>query len=458
MARKNYRSGRIGEEIRKIISDLLLKGLIKDSRLSGIVSISSVKASSDGTFATVYFTILGSNPLSEPTDIEKSEAIEAFEKARGFIRHEIGSRLELRYAPELRFMYDDVEEYGRHIEKLIGELDLPELEKPSNTMTEIIRALTEANTIRIFPHENPDGDTFGASVALCLALRGIGKDAWVVINEKIPDNIAFIENGCSLRVNDWLKGEGDPGLFDDGFDLAILMDVGEASRLGGRDVIFELGNTTMCIDHHVSSKAIYDYNLIDTSAAATAEILYDLIKEMDVEISIEIAEAIYTGIITDTGRFQFSNTTSRVLHIAAELLDHGVSPNRVSTEVYHSLRLQKLYLENEVMNTTVAVKGGKGLVAYLTKAMLDETGAMEEETEGLAEKLRGFRGVEVSVFLRETDDGKIRGSMRSKSYYDVASLAQKFGGGGHVRAAGFSSPGTTEQIREEIVKILNETL
>jgi phosphoesterase RecJ-like protein len=214
----------------------------------------------------------------------------------------------------------------------------------------------------------------------------------------------------------------------------------------------------MCIDHHVSSKALYDYNLIDVKAAAVAEVAYDLLEAFGTDIGERIAEAIYVGLVTDTGRFQFANTTPRSHQIAAELLEFGVQPNKVSTEIYHSMRLEKLYLENSVMSTTIPVKGGKALIAHLTQTMLEESGAMEEETEGLAEKLRSFRGVEVSVFLRETEDGRTKASMRSKDIYDVSALAQRFGGGGHVRAAGFTSAEPIDQVEQQIFQILNDTL
>jgi phosphoesterase RecJ-like protein len=463
MARKNFRGGRVGEEIRRIISDLLLREL-KDPRFGGMVSITSVKASDDGTFATVYYTMLGSGADAEPEETEKMDVEAAFEKAKGLIRHEIGTRLGIRHTPELRFRYDETEEYGRHIERIISSLDLPPAEKPVNTLSELADALAEADSVLIFPHENMDGDTLGSSVAICLALRSLGKTSYVVINEKIPDNIAFIENGCTLRVQ--TSGQAEAGadidrdaseLLDD-FDLALLIDVGETSRLDGRDEIFKNGRKSVCIDHHVSSKPIYDYNLIDTLAAATAEIVYDLLDELAAEIDVHIAEAIYVGLVTDTGRFQFANTTPRSHNIAAELLELGVIPNKVSTEIYHSMRLEKLYLENAVMNTTVSIKGGRALMAHLTRAMLKESGALEEETEGLAEKLRSFRGVEVSVFLRETEDGRTKASMRSKDDYDVAALAQRFGGGGHIRAAGFTSAEPLKQIEAQIEKILSETL
>jgi phosphoesterase RecJ-like protein len=431
---------------------MLLRELT-DPGFRGLVSVSAVKASDDGSFATVYVTMLGagSGAVAEATDEEKKGALAAFEKAKGLIRHEIGHRLGLRHTPDLRFKFDTSEEYGRHIEKIIEELGVPKTpaEKPMNTIHEIADALNEAETVRIFPHENMDGDTFGSAVALCLALRERGRDCSVIINEKIPDNIAFIEYGCARFVTD---------VPQEGYDLAVLMDVGETSRISGREELFANARATMCIDHHVSSRPIYDYNSIDTSASATAEIIYDALRAMDAPVDVRAATALYVGIITDTGRFQYSNTTPRALRIAAELLELGVKPNEVSTEVYQNVRPEKLMLENAVLSTMELVADGKGVVAYMTWKMLGDSGAMEEETEGIAEKLRGLRGVEVSVFVRETEDGRTKGSMRSKRYYDIAELASRFGGGGHVRAAGFTSEKPLMEVVEEVKSALWKTL
>jgi phosphoesterase RecJ-like protein len=144
--------------------------------------------------------------------------------------------------------------------------------------------------------------------------------------------------------------------------------------------------------------------------------------------------------------------------VAAELIDSGVKPSEVSVEVYQNIRIEKLLLENAVMSTMETVANGKGAVAFMTKKMLDDTGAIEEETEGIAEKLRGIRGVEVSVFVRETADGRTKGSMRSKHYFDIAEFASRFGGGGHARAAGFASEKPLEEVIEEVKKALEETL
>jgi phosphoesterase RecJ-like protein len=460
MARRthSHRGGRIGEEIKRIISDLLLREL-KDPRFVGLVSVSAVKASDDGSFATVYVTMLGSGSgvSSEATEDEKQGVLAAFEKARGFIRHEIGQRLGIRHAPDLKFVFDTSEEYGRHIEKIIGELGIEHVpeEKPVNSVREIADALDAAETIRIFPHENMDGDTLGSAVALCLALRARGKDCAVVISEKIPDNIAFIEYGCTVDSRQPAP-EGDA--LSEGYDLAILMDVGETERIPGRDDLFALADETMCFDHHVSSRMIYDYNYVDVAAAATGELVYEVLHAMEAVPDVRAATALYVGIVTDTGRFQYTNTTPHTHRVTAELLDIGVQPNEVSTEVYQNIRMEKILLETAVISTMETVADGRGVVAYMTNGMLAETGAIEEETEGIAEKLRGIRGVEVSVFVRETEDGRTKGSLRSKREYDVAELAARFGGGGHVRAAGFTSKDPLADVTEQVKRILAETL
>jgi phosphoesterase RecJ-like protein len=467
MRKNNFRGGRIGEEIKRLISDMLLREL-KDPGFSGFVSVSAVKASGDGSFATVYVTMLGSGSGadSEATDEEKQSVLDAFERSKGLIRHEIGHKLGLRYAPDLRFVFDTSEEYGRRIEKILGELGIePEpAVKPMNTLADIAGALKDSETVRIFPHENMDGDTLGASVALCLALRSQGIDCAVVISEKIPDNISFIEYGCCIDASDsgeLAENSADGGGLDpvySEYDMAVLIDVGEVSRLPGREALFSNGAETLCIDHHVSSKAIYDYNYIDTSASAAGEVVYDLAKELGVEPDNDIATAVYVCIVTDTGRFQYSNTTSKTHMVAAELLERGVEPNAVSTEIYQNVRMEKLLLENAVMSTMETIADGKCVLAYISHEALAQTGAIDEEYEGISEKLRGIRGVEVAVFLRETTDGRTKGSLRSKKYYDVAALAKEFDGGGHVRAAGFTTDKPLADVSAEIRGIIGESL
>jgi phosphoesterase RecJ-like protein len=258
-----------------------------------------------------------------------------------------------------------------------------------------------------------------------------------------------LDNGCSKRASDE----------DADADIALLVDGGETERIGAyRASLFKGASKSMCIDHHASSKALFDYNYIDADAVAVGEIIYDFMRENEIAITQPIAEAIYTAIVTDTGRFGYANTTPRTHLIAANLLELGVRPDRVSNEVYQNMRLEKMRLEAAVLGTLKSVAGGKGVIATLTRDMMGLAGALDEETEGIAEILRSIRGVEISVFLRENEEGRVKASMRAKSYYDVSRLAQRFGGGGHVRAAGFTANKPIGEVLSEIADILERTL
>ena len=150
----------------------------------------------------------------------------------------------------------------------------------------------------------------------------------------------------------------------------------------------------------------------------------------------DIAESLYAAITTDTGNFQYSNTTVETHLIAAELCALGINPGDISIEIYENARIEKLLLEAAALRTMTTLSGGKGVIAYVTREMLEETGARSDETEGIVQKLRSIAGVEVAALMKETDDGRIKVSMRSKKYVDVAEIAAGFSGGGHVRAAG----------------------
>jgi phosphoesterase RecJ-like protein len=444
--RKSYRGSRIGEEIKKIISELLRRDL-KDPRFDRIMSISGVEASVDGSFATVYITMVTGGEDAEVLEREKSDVLAAFERAKGKIRGEIGAKLKLRRAPELRFMFDTTEEYAEKMEKIMNELGLGSAKKSTNnTLPAVAGVLKEAKLIHLFPHERPDGDTIGASVGLCLILREMDKEAHVILDEKLPDNLAFIGNGVIIGPENLPKA-----------DVSVLLDVSERTRIGNRRDAFENADITVGIDHHVTAEFTCDYNLVDPEAAAAAELVFDIAEFWDV-ITPEAAEALYVGILTDTGRFQYSMTTARTHEIAATLIENGANPNKAFIEIYESDRLEKIQLSVEVCKTVKSVKEGKGLIAILSRDMLEKTGAMDEESEGIPEYLRGIRGVEVAVVLKEQSDGSVKAALRSKSYFNVAELASKYGGGGHVRSAGFKTNLSLEEIRQEISDDLESNL
>ena len=318
-----------------------------------------------------------------------------------------------------------------------------------DSLSKIGNVLKEAESILIFPHGSADGDALGSSVALCLGLRSIGKTSYVMIDEDNAENIRFIENDCCCRDLDIIAAP----------DVNICIDNGELSRIYSRQELFGKGKTTILIDHHKSSVPFLKYNYIDIKASSSAEIVYDLLLLMGIEISKEMAEAIYVGIVTDTGRFQYSNTTGRTHEIVSELMDHNIDQNKISVEIYQSISHEKLILEASILSTLRLECDGKVAIAYMTKKMLENSGASDEDTEGVVEVLRNLRGVEVSVLVKESDKDGIKVSLRSKYHFDVAVVAQEFGGGGHKKAAGFSSSKSSiETIIPEIINAIKEKI
>jgi phosphoesterase RecJ-like protein len=440
--RKNFRDGRVGGEIQKVISELL-RNELKDKRLSAMISITDVKATKDASFATVYFTVLGERVDHDAYEEEKKDVLEALNGAKGLIRGRICQELQLRHAPDLAFRVDESLEYGRHIESVIRDIH----DKETMSFEKIADVLDEQETILLFPHKSPDGDALGSSCGLAFVLRELDKHVHVIVDESVPVALQFLDNGLILKSSDVSRH------FQDGYDLAILIDNAEPTRLpDGAKELFSKASKTMCIDHHITSTPAYDYNLIDSTRAATAEIIYDILAEYVEEIPEKAAEAVYAGIVTDTGRFSYANTTPRTMEIACELLKLGVSPSDVSKRIYQSNSPAKLKIEGLVFDTIEYLYSNMCAIAYMTQDMMRSVGAIDEDTEGISEALRSVRGVELAIFLRETEEGKVKISMRSQDFFDASQLASHFGGGGHKRAAGF----ITSKPLEEIIALLKE--
>ncbi|MBR0596757.1 DHH family phosphoesterase [Sinanaerobacter chloroacetimidivorans] len=310
----------------------------------------------------------------------------------------------------------------------------------NNTLKEIAVKLMDAKTVLLYPHILMDGDTLGSSVALCRALRKAGKTSYILIEDGIPAYLSFLDQGYCTNNENMIE---DP-------DISISVDCSDIDRFTERKEKFLEGKLRICVDHHTTNNYFADLNYIDEHASATGEIVYDLINEMEVEIDVEIAEALYTAITTDTGNFQYTNTTKKTHLITAELFDIGIDLEKVSVELYQNIRHEKLKITKEVLNTIEMIGGGKADIAYVTQEMLAKTGASMDETEGIIETLRNISGVEIAAFLKENDGNHIKVGLRSKTYADVSSIAQSFGGGGHIKAAGCTLYTTLEDAKRQI--------
>ena len=271
-----------------------------------------------------------------------------------------------------------------------------------------------------------DGDALGSCAALCAALRAMEKECYILIEDEIPANLAFLDRGFCTSDRDVIE---EP-------DLSVCIDCGDTTRFEQRKEKFMKAPLTVCIDHHETTDFFCDYNYVDKNAAACGELIFYLLQAMHAPLDQKIGEALFAAINTDTGNFQYSNTTKQTHLIAASLYDAGIDSAAVSMELYENVRLEKLLIKNQVLNTMSLIEGGKGVIAYVTQDMLRETGARMDETEGIVQELRSIGSAEVAAFIKETEDEKIRVSLRSKRFVDVADIAARLGGGGHRRAAG----------------------
>ena len=312
-----------------------------------------------------------------------------------------------------------------------------------NTLKEIARAFIESENVLLYPHVHADGDALGSTAALCAALRTLGKNAYILIEDEIAEDLAFISGDYPVMIE---EGEDAASISERLFggspiDMCACVDCGDTSRFEKRKEIYVAGKVTACIDHHGTSKPFADYNYIDPAAAATAEIIYDLLREAEaltgkVLIDKKVGEAIYAGLSTDTGKFQYSNTTKKTHLIAADLLDMGIDFSTVAVNIYQNSSLSKIKLNSLAVDAMKIFADGKASITCVTRDMLEKAGADMNEAEGIVDTLRNIRGVEIAVFLKELDENVIKVSMRAKSYANVSEIAQRYGGGGHIKAAG----------------------
>ena len=323
--------------------------------------------------------------------------------------------------------------------------------KNNASLKDIGKILENAKSVMIFPHVNTDGDALGSAVALCIAMRKAGKTAWVLMEEEIPHYIDFLDSSCCTRNSECI---GEP-------DVCICVDCSEEKRLSGRAAAYRRGRTKLCIDHHATGEGFGDYYYIDSSEAATAQLIYKLFSEMNWDIGRSEAEHLYVGIVTDTGCFQYSNTTAETHRIAAKLFEAGIEHMDVMVRLYQNVSRRRVSVQNEILKTMEFFAGGRLAMAYVTNDMLERTEADIDDTEGTIDILRNIEGVELAAFLKEKD-GCIKVSLRAKSYGNVDSIAVKFGGGGHMKAAGCTIDAPLkkafEMLKNEMVKSLEENM
>ena len=307
------------------------------------------------------------------------------------------------------------------------------------TIDNIIEEIDKAKNIVILTHETPDGDAIGSSLALYAGLKQLGKDVDVIIPE-YSKTFDFLPNSSEI------KKEGR----NENYDLAIALDCGDIKRLNGFVNYFENANTRISIDHHSSNTMFADYNFVNPMAPAAAQILVVILEALGVIIDKEIGTCLLTGIITDTGGFKYKGVTAETFEFVAELLARGVNVSDVYKKVLQTVSKTRFSLMQIAMNRIEFLEDGKLTFTYITKEDEEKVGAGTNDHDGIVEMGRDIEGVEVSIFLRETDNGyKI--SLRSNEYVNVSDICLMFSGGGHIRAAGGNVNLPFEQAKEKII-------
>lgn len=308
------------------------------------------------------------------------------------------------------------------------------------TLDEIKNEIEKSNKIVIGTHEFPDGDAVGSCLAMMLALKSIGKEVDLII-PKYARTFNFLPGA------DEIKKEGK----NIRYDLGISLDCTDTKRLKGYSPYFENAKTTICIDHHGSNKMFADINYVDPVAPACAQILIVVLKKLGIEINKEIGTCILAGIITDTGGFKYDGVTTETFEFVAELLRKGVKVSDTYKRIMQTRTIGNYLLSKRAIERLEFIENGKITFTYITKQDEEEVNAEEGDHEGIVEIGRDVEGVEVSIFLREVEDGGLKASLRSNNYVNVSDVCMIFNGGGHIRAAGCTLYMTLEDAKEKII-------
>jgi phosphoesterase RecJ-like protein len=316
----------------------------------------------------------------------------------------------------------------------------------TSDVTAVADAIRSHDRFLIVTHENPDGDALGSILAMKLALDQLGKDSVMYLygDAPLPAEYSFMPLAELRRrlPDDWRER------------VLLALDCANESRIGPEPEPLQGAPLVVDIDHHHDNSRFGAVNLIVPNASSTGEVLRDVFGELGVEITPEIAEALYIALVTDTGRFQYSNTTAKALRLAAELVDAGADVHRIFRGVYETVQFAKLKLLARALERATIYDGGRVVVSYLLRNDFTDIGAAEAYSEGIIDFLRAVDGADMAALIREpprSDGPARRVSLRaSNDELDVSAIARKSGGGGHRQAAGFSSDASIEEITDFI--------
>lgn len=324
----------------------------------------------------------------------------------------------------------------------------------SDVYQNAITLIEQSRSVLITTHIRPDGDACGCVRALQETLAGLGKSVRLLFMSPLASWYgALFEQPAPIlgdETDDVAAGQLDDYCRD--IDLVIIVDTDSKVQLPHlSDWLATAGKKVLVIDHHITGDHLGDVELVDTTAAAAGEIVFDLLKLAGWPITERIAESIFIALSTDTGWFKFGNTDSRIFHTAAELIDAGAQPNKIYSLLYQSFTPARLYLMGRMLEHLQLHADGRIATQYILRRDFDETGATGADTENLIDECQRIESVQAAALFVELANGGFRCSLRSKGAVDVRKIAQKYGGGGHTLAAGVNLEGPLDNALQTII-------
>jgi phosphoesterase RecJ-like protein len=313
-------------------------------------------------------------------------------------------------------------------------------------LSQVVQLIEQKYRFMITSHIRPDGDGLGSGLALYWMLRSLGKDVDVVLRDRVPPSYTVLPGTDLVLVQDDVT---------EAYDAAFIIECSDVERPG----LPSLKNQFVVnIDHHSTTVPFGDINWIDPTAAAVGEMIYNLSKALGIEVTKEIAECIYTALLTDTGSFHFSNTTERTLKIASELVRRGVEPARISQALFYSHSFSKIKLLGLVLSGIERDESGRVAWIRLDRETMYEADACDEDADGIVNHALSVGDVEAVAFFKELEPDVYRVSLRSKGKNNVAKVAETFGGGGHRNAAGCRIEGDFEVVKQRVIEGLQSAI
>ena len=306
------------------------------------------------------------------------------------------------------------------------------------TTKEAAELLLSYDNVAVLMHKSPDGDTIGCAYALCMALRKLGKKAQ-----------PFCSDAVSHKMYSYILDDFENQEFD--IEHIVSVDIADTQLLGSKLEIFK-DKVELCIDHHGSNIGFAEAGVVVPSAAACAEIVKCVIEDMGVEIDSRIADAIFTGLTTDTGCFKYVSVTPATMRIAADMIEKGANSGMINRIMFDTKSRERIEAERLALDSMKFYFDNRIAVVFITKKLLEISGVEESETDGIASIPRQIEGVLAGITIREKDNGICRVSLRTVEGVDASKICSVFGGGGHKAAAGCSIEGTVEQAESKVVK------